>query len=193
MRFALCSCVLIGALSQAHADPTKMETAEFAYRTSGTCLASPEGFNAKLEPVNSGVAWTTTFTGNGRVDAQSGATEMGQSVDTASFGVGPRMHAPGAHAYEIKFKATIGKSEKDGGPIFRADAANGTFTAGPYAGRSLGVSAFQLTRNTVENAVETYGSAGSPVIQTILLGSGAKFERICVLTLFISGVPAGNH
>jgi hypothetical protein len=193
MRVAFCSCLLIGALSQALADPTKTQTAEFAYRSLGTCLASPEGFNLKMEPVNSGVAWTTTFTGNGRVDAQGAATETGQAVDTASFGVGPRMHAPGAHAYEMTFTATISKSEKDGSPIFRAGAANGTFTAGPYAGRSFSISGFQMTRNTAENAVETYGSIGSPVVQTILLAGGAKIERICVLTLLISGVQGGTH
>ncbi len=36
------------------------DTPPFTYRSSGTCLASPAGFNSKLEPVNSGVSWTTT-------------------------------------------------------------------------------------------------------------------------------------
>ena len=85
------------------------------------------------------------------------------------------------------------QSEQDGSRIFRAGAANGTFVAGPYARRSFSASGFQLTRNTAENAVETYGTIGSPVVQTILLGGGAKFKRICVLTLLISGVQGGTH
>ena len=44
-----------------------------------------------------------------------------------------------------------------------------------------------------ENAVETYGTIGSPVVQTLLLGGGATFERICVLTLLISGVQGGTQ
>jgi len=187
MKFALCAGLLSAALSAAFADPVKAQMTDFTYHSSGTCLASPEGFNAKLEPANSGVAWTTTFTGNGTVGAHGAATEISQAVDTASFGVGPRMHVPGAHAYEITFTATVGKSEKDGSLTLRAGVANGTFTAGPYAGRSLSVSAFQLTRNAVGNSVETYGSVGSPVRQTISLGGGGQFERICVLTFWIPG------
>jgi hypothetical protein len=99
MRVA--SCFLIAALVSALAGPTNTQTAELAYHSSGTCLASPEGFNSKWEPINSGVTWTTTFASIGRVDAQGAATEIGQAVDTASFGVGPRMHTPAAHSYKV--------------------------------------------------------------------------------------------
>lgn len=70
--------------------------------TLGTCLASPEGFNSKLEPVNSGVAWTTTFNAVGTADANGNVTELGQSVDSASFGVGPRMHL-----YRVNIPASL--------------------------------------------------------------------------------------
>jgi hypothetical protein len=185
MRVA--SCFLIAALVSALAGPTNTQTAELAYHSSGTCLASPEGFNSKWEPINSGVTWTTTFASIGRVDAQGAATEIGQAVDTASFGVGPRMHTPAAHSYKVSLTATISKPEKDGSLTFRAGEANGSFTAGPYAGRSLTLSGFQLKRNAAEN-VEVYSSADTPVMQTLFLGGGVKFERICVLTLSVSPI-----
>jgi hypothetical protein len=187
MRAASCFCFLIAALVSALAGPTNTQTAELAYHSSGTCLASPEGFNSKWEPINSGVTWTTTFASIGRVDAQGAATEVGQAVDTASFGVGPRMHTPAAHSYKVSLTATISKPEKDGSLTFRAGEANGSFTAGPYAGRSLTLSGFQLKRNAAEN-VEVYGSADTPVMQTLFLGGGVKFERICVLTLSVSPI-----
>jgi hypothetical protein len=162
-----------------------------AFHSFGTCLASPEGFNPKLEPINSGVAWTTTLTGIGSVNAHGAATEIGQAVDTASFGVGPRMHIPAARSYKVSFTATINKQEKDGSSTFRAGAseATGSFTAGPYAGRSLTLSAFQLKRNSAE---KIYGSVDTPLLQTVFLGGGVKFERICVIAPEFSFVIRGH-
>ena len=74
----------------------------FSYAASGACLASPEGFNSKLEPNNSGVAWTTIFTSSGSANSHGNATEVGQGINSASFGVGPRMHMPAAYAYRIQ-------------------------------------------------------------------------------------------
>ena len=135
MRVAFCACFLIGGLTCALADPVNTERVESTYRSSGTCLAWPEGFNPKLEPINSGVAWTTTFASVGGVDGHGAGTGIGQAVDAASlFGVGPRMHMPGAHI--SSFTATISRTEA-GGVAFRATEASGTLTAGPYVGRTL--------------------------------------------------------
>ena len=57
----------------------------FSYAASGACLASPEGFNSKLEPNNSGVAWTTIFTSSGSADSHGNATEVGQGIDFGIF------------------------------------------------------------------------------------------------------------
>ena len=190
IRVAFCAYFLLGGLTSALADRINTQSIEFAYRSSGTCMASPEGFNSKVEPINSGVAWITTFASVGRVDGHGAGTEIGQAVDTASFGVGPRMHMPGASVYEVSFTATISRTET-GGVVFRANEASGTFTAGPYAGRTLSLSGFQLKRTAAENAAQTFGSVDSPVVQAVSLGGGAKFERICVMTL--STFPAQSN
>ncbi len=182
MRVAFCAGFLIGGLTSALADPTSVQSVEFGYRSLGTCLASPEGFNSKLEPKNSGVAWTMTFASVGRIDGHGAGTEIGQAVDTASFGVGPRMHMPSAHAYKVSLTATLGRSEKDGSLLFRAGEANGTLTAGPYAGRTVSLSGFELKMNMVNDA-EGYASPETPVVQTVVLGGNVKFERTCVMTL----------
>lgn len=158
----------------------------FTYRSSGTCLASPAGFNAKLEPVNSGVAWTMTFASTGSVDDQGAATEIGQSVDTASFGVGPRMHTPAAHAYDDRLSVTISQPGDDSSATFHAGMTSGTFTAGPYAGRSFSLSGFELTKAAGDHGFDVYGSTTSPVLQTLTLADGINFERVCVLTVTTS-------
>jgi hypothetical protein len=33
----------------------------FGYSSSGSCIASSLGFTSKLEPINPGVSWRTTF------------------------------------------------------------------------------------------------------------------------------------
>jgi len=43
------------------------------------------------------------FTSSGSADAHGNATEVGQGIDSASFGVGPRMHMTAAYAYRISF------------------------------------------------------------------------------------------
>jgi len=115
------------------ADPisANANTPPFTYRASGTCLASPTGFNSKLQPINSGVAWTITFASTGSVDDHGAATGVGQAVDTASFGAGPRMHTPAAHAYDDRFTVAITEPGDDSSATFHVGTINGTFTAGP--------------------------------------------------------------
>ena len=93
------------------------------------------------------------------------------------------MHTPSAYAYKVSLTATIGRSEKDGSVLFRASEANGTVTAGPYAGRTISLSGFELKMNVVGNDAEAYASAETPVVQTVVLGGNVKFERSCVMTL----------
>jgi hypothetical protein len=184
MRFCsrlLMTLVVVPAL----ADPisANANTLPFTYRASGTCLASPTGFNSKLEPINSGVAWTITFASTGSVDDHGAATGVGQAVDTASFGAGPRMHTPAAHAYDDRFTVEPGD---DSSATFHVGMINGTFTAGPYVGLSFSLSGFELTKAMGDHGVEVYESATSPIVQTLSLASGVKFERICILTVSTS-------
>ena len=192
MRTVFCSFLLMAlAAVPALAEPigANTNTPPFIYRSSGTCLASPAGFSPKLEPINSGVSWTTTFTSMGSVDDHGAATEVGQAVDTASFGVGPRMHTPAAHVYDDTFTVTITDPGNDSGLTFHAGMASGTFTAGPYAGRSFSLSGFELKKAIRDHGVDVYGSATSPVVQTLTLTGGIKFERICLLTVSTSPRP----
>ena len=180
--------LMVLAVLPALADPISADTntPAFTYRSSGTCLASPAGFNSKLEPVNSGVAWTMTFASTGSVDDQGAATEVGQAVDTASFGVGPRMHTPAAHAYNDRLTVTITRSGDDSSATFHAGMISGTFTAGPYAGRSFSLSGFELRNAAGDQGSDVYGSRTSPVSQTLSVADGIKFERVCVLTVTTS-------
>jgi hypothetical protein len=186
MRRILCTTVLIslGMASPVYAGG--VTTSTFAYAGSGTCLASPEGFNSKLEPVNSGVAWTTIFNAAGLTDANDNVTELGQSVDSASFGVGPRMHMPAAHAYEDTFSFAVTEPDRDGTVTLHVGTLSGTFTAGPNAGVTFVISGFELKKGIGDNGVTVFRSAGSPTIQTVSLANGIKFSRICMLTASIS-------
>jgi hypothetical protein len=167
-------------------DSASAKTSAFAYADSGTCLASPEGFNSSLEPVNSGVAWTTTFNAVGTADANGNVTELGQSADGASFGVGPRMHMPAAHAYEDTLSFTITEPDGDGNVTLHVGALRGTFTAGPNAGMTFVISGFELKKGISDNGVRVFRSAGSPINQTVSLANRIKFSRVCTLTASVS-------
>ncbi len=117
-RSVFCVCLLIFLGTATQADWVSTDESSFAYAASGTCLASPKGFKSNLEPMNSGVAWTTTFNAAGSADASGEVREVGQSVDTASFGVGPRMHTPAAHPYKDTFSSSITGPDEDGSFIF---------------------------------------------------------------------------
>lgn len=192
MRTVFCSfllAMLVAVPALAEPAGANANTPAFIYRSSGTCLASPAGFSSKLEPINSGVSWTTTFTSTGSVDDRGAATEVGQAVDTASFGVGPRMHTPAAHVYDDTFTVAITDPGNDGGVTFRAGRSSGTFSAGPYTGQSFILSGFELKKAIRDHGADVYGSARSPVVQTLTLAGGIKFERICVLTISTSPRP----
>ncbi len=185
-RSVFCFCLLISLGIAAPAGTARAEEPSFAYTTSGACLASPEGFKSNLEPINSGVAWTTTFNAAGRADASGRVTEVGQSVDSASFGVGPRMHTPAVHAYKDTFSSNVTGPDEDGRFTFHVRALRGTFIAGPYNGVSFAISDFELKRQIGGQEISVYDSTGSSVIQTVSLGNGVEFKRICVLTMSIS-------
>ena len=188
MRTMFVCCLLAGfalpALAEtpdAKASDTKPAASAFTYSASGTCLVSPEGFNSKLEPSYSGVAWTTSLATSGSVDDHGKATETGQAVDTASFGVGPRMHAPAAHAYDDTFRVEIDDNGKDNGATFRAGEIKGTFSAGTFTGKGFSISGFELKRFARHAGFDMYGT--SPVKQTVSIDGGTRFERVCILTV----------
>ena len=187
MKGVLCSCVLTLLAIAGFADSADAKMPASVYATSGTCLNSPAGFNSKLEPVNSGVAWTTTFNAVGSGDANGSVTEVGQSVDTASFGVGPRMHPPAASAYKDTFTSTITGPNDDGSFTLRVGMLSGSFTAGPNAGLSFKISDFELKGWSASNGTSIYESSGLPIIQSVSLPKGISFQRICaVLTVSTS-------
>jgi hypothetical protein len=188
MRIVFFPCLLVTLVAPALASPdTNAKYPTFTYYASGTCLASHEGFNSKLEPVNSGITWTTSFTSAASVDDHGAATEVGQAVDTASFGVGPRMHAPAAHAYNATFNVYISEPANDGSVTFHAGMASGMFTAGPYAGQSFSLSGFELKKHSFRSdGVDVFAGDTSPVAQTLSLVGGRKFERVCILTILVS-------
>jgi hypothetical protein len=164
---------------------SEANSSAFSYTESGSCLASPEGFNSKLQPNNSGVAWTTSFTSSGSSDSNGNATEFGQAIDTASFGVGPRMHMPAAYAYRISFSSSYKIGDEGKADRLYIGSANGKFVTGPNAGIGFKLSDMELDKESVEGDVAVYGSAGSHLIQTVSLESGVKFQRVCAVTLRI--------
>jgi hypothetical protein len=182
-------CVLILLAIAGLADSASAKTPALAYATSGSCLNSPDGFNSKLEPVNSGIAWTITFNAVGSADANGNVTEVGQSVDTASFGVGPRMHSPAANAYKGTFTSTVSGPNDDGSSTFHVRMLSGTFTAGPKAGLSFKISSFELKGWSGNNGISVYGSGESPVIQTFSLSNGTSFQRICTVRTVVTSPP----
>ena len=100
MKRAFCSClvILLASTGMTVLVAAQAPVQAFAYTISGTCLNSPNGFTSKLEPVHTGTAWTTSFHAAGSGDGNGTITEVGQSVDGASFGAGPRMHTPATNA-----------------------------------------------------------------------------------------------
>ena len=95
------------------------------------------------------------------------------------------MHAPAAHAYNGTFNVSV-ESRDDGSVTFRAGMLSGTFTAGPFAGRSFSLSGFELKQFARTDGVNAYGSAASPVAQTLSLVGGPKFERLCAMKVSTS-------
>ena len=157
----------------------------FSYAGSGACLASPEGFNSKLEPNNSGVAWTTTFTSSGSADLHGNATEVGQGSI--------RHHLAWVHVCICPLRTRIGSAfhrisdfqMKIKSDRFHIASAGGKFVAGPNAGIAFKLSDIELGKERFEGGFAVYGSAISPSIQTVSLENGLKFQRICAISLRI--------
>ena len=190
MRRAL-SWVLIlltSAVIAARADPRAPQPA-LTFGTSGTCVNSPEGFNSKLEPTNPGTTWTTTFNAVGSADANGNVTEVGQSVDTASFGAGPRMHMPGASAYKATFTSKA-EPNSDGSYNILTGPLSGEFTDGPYAGQTFSAApGLPLKQSPGQNGVSVQTTTGAPVIQTFSLSKGIRFQRICTVRVVVTSAP----
>jgi hypothetical protein len=156
------------------------------YVTSGNCLNSPNGFTAKSEPVHSGTAWTTSFHAVGTADANGTVTEIGQFIDGASFGVGPRMHSPAANAYKATFTSTV-TANADGTYTIAMGKLSGTLTDGPFAGKTFTASpGLTFKRWPSQNGVAVQATAGAPVTQTVSLADGATFQRICTATTVVT-------
>ena len=162
------------------ADTAIAKTPALVYTSSGSCLASVAGFSSSLKPLNAGVSWRITFNAVGSVDDDGNVTEVGQSVDSASFGAGPRMHVPAASAYKGTF-TSVTAANADGSSTFHAGLMSGTFTAGPNSGMNFTVSELELRGWVGNNGVRIYGSSGSPTIQTVSLSNGIQFQRICTM------------
>ncbi len=187
MRSVFCASILITFGLAASAGAANAAEPVLAYSSAGACLASPEGFTRKLEPVNSGIAWRTTFRAVSSADANGNVTEVGQSVDSASFGVGPRMHTPAVSAYTDEF-ASVTKPNADGSLTLHVGTVSGTFTAGPDAGLTFTISGIDLKGWAGKSGVRLFGNGGSPTIQTFALSNGTRFQRICAV-LTISASP----
>ena len=190
MRRAL-SWVLILLASTAiavRADPRAPQQA-LTHATSGTCVNSPEGFNSKLEPTNPGTTWMTTFNAVGSADANGNVTEVGQSVDTASFGAGPRMHMPGAHTYKATFTSKA-EPNSDGGYNIVTGTLSGEFTDGPYAGQTFTAApGLPFKQLPGQSGMSVQTTAGAPVIQKFSLSNGASFQRICTVRALVTSAP----
>jgi hypothetical protein len=184
---ALMICALLAMAGAAAAQPAQQPARHaLAYVSSGTCLNSPMGFNAKLQPVNAGIAWTMAFSAVGSVDENGNVTEAGQSVDTASFGVGPRMHTPETNGYTATFSSTV-KTNSDGSRTLESGPLNGTFTDGPNAGQSFTVSpGLTLAQWPGEHGLSIAATGGKPVVQTLLFANGTRFQRICTVTTVLT-------
>jgi hypothetical protein len=188
MKTALRFGVLASFAAALIADGAEAKPSTIVYSSSGSCIASPFGFTAKLEPVNPGVTWRTTFNVVGSGDENGNVREAGQSVDSASFGSGPRMHTPAANAYTDTYALSVTGPNEDGSLTLRVGTQSGTFTAGPYAGLNFTVSGFALKGWIGAGNFGVYGSSEAPVVQAFTLSNGAKYQRICT-TLTVSTAP----
>ncbi len=102
-------------------------------------------------------------------------------MDTASFGVGPRMHAPAASAYKVEFTSTVTENS-DGSHTVVLGTLSGRFTDGPYAGQTFTAAPGGLLKQWQgQNGVFLQATAGAPAIQVLSLSNGISFQRICTV------------
>ena len=71
------------------------------------------------------------------------------------------------------------------GDRFYIGSASGKFVTGPNAGIAFKLSDIELGKESFEGGFTVYGSARSPLIQTVSLENGVKFQRICAVILRI--------
>ena len=191
MRCAFYSCVGLALVIAGMVTTTGAQAPSpaLAYITSGNCLNSPNGFDSRLEPAYAGNAWTSTFTAEGGADPNGVVTEIGQSLDGASLGVGPRMHSAAVHAYKVTFTPTV-TTNPDGTSSMAVGTLTGTFTDGPHAGMTFTASpGLTFKRWPSQNGVSVQASVGRPVVQTLSLSDGTKFQRICTATGVVTSRP----
>lgn len=169
-------------------DGAEAKPPTLVYSSAGSCIASQLGFTADLQPVNAGATWRTTFNVVGSGDENGAVREVGQSVDSASFGAGPRMHKPGANAFNDTYASSVSGPNEDGSFTLHLGTQSGTFTAGPNAGLSFTISDLDLRGWIGADNLGVFGSSGQPVVQTFTLSDGAKYQRICT-TLSVSTAP----
>ena len=184
MRDIVYPCVMVVLIGAGMTSPADAQVAPptLLYITSGNCLNSPLGFNSNLEPVYAGTAWTSTFTAEGGTDTHGVVTEIGQSLDGASLGVGPRMHNAAVERIQNHFQPD-GRFQPRWHVHGRGGRTHWDFTGGPYAGKSFTASpGLVFKRWPPQNGVSIEASVGQPVIQTLLLSDGTKFQRICTAT-----------
>lgn len=182
MKSAFGACILI-SIGIAAARSENVKPPAFAYSSSGSCIVSALGFNSRLEPINTGVAWRITFNAVGSADANGKAAEAGQSVDSGSFGVGPRMHAPAANAYKDTFAIAVTRPNADGSSNLHLGIVSGIFAAGPDVGLRFTISGFELKGWAGANGVSFYGSGEQPILQTVSISNGTKYQRVCTMLM----------
>lgn len=104
--------------------------------------------------------------------------ESGQLVDSELFGAGPRTDPPAANANRDTFVAESKGPNSDGSLNFHMTTASGAYIAGPNAGLRFTTYSFELKGWSSPKGVQMYGSSELPVIRTVTLSYGSKFERI---------------
>ena len=96
------------------------------------------------------------------------------------------MHKPAAYAYQFSFSSSFRFVDEDKSDRFYIGSASGKFVTGPNAGIAFKVSDIELGKGSFGSGFAVYGSAGSPLIQTVSLENGVKFQRICAVMLRIA-------
>ncbi len=123
------------------------------------------------------------------VDANGSVTEVGQSVDAASFGAGPRMHLPAAHAFKATFTSKT-EPNSDGSYSVVTGPLSGAFTDRPYAGKTFSAApGLSLKQLPDQNGVSVWTTARAPVVQTFSLSNGIRFQRICIVRAVVTSSP----
>ncbi len=148
---------------------------QYAFTGEASCLVSPSGFTAKLQPVDGSsvvsysVQGVRTFNGDGtgRVDA----TTVDISYDNAN---------PSASSQTFSFLFTY-VVNADGS--FTSDVVPnsyvGTFVAGPRTGQTVTIDNFELAGIASVNNMTLTLATPSPKVETHTFSNGDVQKRIC--------------